>query len=147
VALARIAYQLIPFLPLMRETAGQVARLVELHADDTAAQAHDSRTLATALVVLAEKGGFAPGPAVTGLATAGLGAIGLGASGLAPAGPGAAGADALQRVQRLLRPAEPLGRLRRQLLRAGAAGLALTPLLLALTPAVVALALGRVPVA
>jgi hypothetical protein len=157
VALAGIACQLLPFLPLMRETSAQVARLVELHADDTAAKAHDSRTLATALVVLAEKGGLAPGPAVTGLATAGLGAIGLGASGLgaaglgaiglAPAGLGAAGADALQRVQRLLRPAEPLGRLRRQLLRAGAAGLALTPLLLALTPALVALALGRVPVA
>jgi Zn-dependent protease with chaperone function len=132
VALAGIACQLLPFLPLMRETSAQVARLVELHADDTAAKAHDSRTLATALVVLAEKGGLAPGPAVTGLAPAGL---------------GAAGADALQRVQRLLRPAEPLGRLRRQLLRAGAAGLALTPLLLALTPALVALALGRVPVA
>ncbi len=53
----------------------------------------------------------------------------------------------MQRIQRMLRPAEPLGRLRRQLLRAGAAGLALTPLLLALTPALVALALGRVPVA
>jgi Zn-dependent protease with chaperone function len=133
VALARIACQLLPFLPLMRETAAQVAHLVELHADDTAAKTHDSRTLATALVVLAEKGGLAP----TGLVSTGLGAAGL----------GAAGADALQRVQRLLRPAEPLGRLRRQLLRAGAAGLALTPLLLALTPALVALALGRVPVA
>jgi Zn-dependent protease with chaperone function len=133
VAVARIACQLLPFLPLMRETAAQVARLVELHADDTAAKAHDSRTLATALVVLAEKGGLAP----TGLVSAGLGAAGL----------GAAGEDALQRVQRLLRPAEPLGPLRRQLLRAGAAGLALTPLLLALTPALVALALGRVPVA
>ena len=72
----------------------------------------------------------------------GWGATGLGATGLT-----GAGADAMQRIQRMLRPAEPLGRLRRQLLRAGAAGLALTPLLLALTPAVVALALGRVPVA
>jgi Zn-dependent protease with chaperone function len=132
VALARIARQLLPFLPLMRETAKQVARLVEMHADDQATAAHDTRTLATALVVLAERGGLAPGPAV----------MGLGATGL-----GAAGADALHRVQRLLRPAEPLGRLRRHLLRAGAAGLALTPLLLALTPALVALALGRVPVA
>jgi Zn-dependent protease with chaperone function len=127
VALARIAQQLLPFLPLMRETATQVARLVELHADDTATRTHDSRTLATALVLLAERGGLAPSPAMTGL--------------------GAAGADALQRVQRLLRPAEPLGRLRRQLLRAAAGGLALTPVLLALTPALVALALGRVPAA
>jgi Zn-dependent protease with chaperone function len=142
VALARIARQLLPFLPLMREAAVQVARLVEMHADDTATAAHDTRTLATALVVLAEKGGLAPDPAVTGLGAPGLGATGLGATGLT-----AAGADAMQRIQRMLRPAEPLGRLRRQLLRAGAAGLALTPLLLALTPALVALALGRVPVA
>ena len=54
-ALARIARQLLPFLPLMREAAVQVARLVEMHADDTATAAHDTRTLATALVVLAEK--------------------------------------------------------------------------------------------
>jgi len=142
VALARIARQLLPFLPLMREAAEQVARLVEMHADDTAIAAHDTRTLATALVVLAEQGGLAPGPAANGLV-----APALGATGLSTAGMTAAGADALQRIQRMLRPAEPLGHLPRQLLRAGAAGLALTPLLLALTPAVVALALGRVPVA
>ncbi|HWM96430.1 MAG TPA: hypothetical protein VNO54_05175, partial [Streptosporangiaceae bacterium] len=59
----------------------------------------------------------------------------------------AAATDAVQRIQRLLSPAEPLGRVRRQLLRAGAAALALTPVLLALTPAIVALALGRVPAA
>jgi Zn-dependent protease with chaperone function len=130
VALARIARQLLPFLPLMRDASAQVAQLVELHADDTATAAHDTRTLATALVVLAERGGLTPGPA------------GLGAGGMT-----AAGAEAMQRIQRMIRPAEPLGRVRRQLLRAGAAGLALTPLLLALTPAMVALALGRVPVA
>jgi Zn-dependent protease with chaperone function len=142
VALARIAEQLLPFLPLMRETATQVARLVELHADDTATTDNNARTLATALVVLAEQGALAPTPAMVGLGVTGLGVTGLGAAGL-----GAAGADALQRVQRLLRPAEPLGRLQRRLLRAGTAGLAVTPLLLALTPALVALALGRVPVA
>ena len=152
VALARIAQQLLPFLPLMRETAAQVARLVELHADDTATRTHDSRTLATALVLLAERGGLAPSPAMaglgaTGLRATGLGATGLGAAGLGAAGLGAAGADALQRVQRLLRPAEPLGRLRRHLLRAAAGALALAPVLLALTPALVALALGRVPAA
>jgi hypothetical protein len=54
-----------------------------------------------------------------------------------------AATDAVRRIQRLLGPAEPLGRVRRQLLRTGAGALAL----LALTPAVVALALGRVPVA
>ena len=60
----------------------------------------------------------------------------------------AAGAtDSVQRIHRLLGPAEPLGRARRQLLRATAAALALTPVLLALTPALVALALGRIPAA
>ena len=147
VALARIAQQLLPVLPLMRETATQVGRLVELHADDTATRTHDSRTLATALVLLAERGALAPSPAVTGLGATGLGVPRLGAAGLGATGLDAAGADALQRVQRLLRPAEPLGRLRRQLLRAAAGGLALTPVLLALTPALVALALGRVPAA
>src|SRR5262249_4994269 len=132
VATARIAQQLLPFLPLMRETAAQVARLVEMHADDAATRTHDTRTLATALVLLAERGALAPRPAVPGPGGTGLGAPGLGApgpgatrldaAGLDATGPGATGldaagldaaaADALQRVQRLLRPAEPLGRLR-----------------------------------
>jgi len=152
VALARIAQQLLPFLPLMRETVAQVTRLVEMHADDTAIRSHDSRTLATALVVLSERGALAAGPAVAGLGAAGLAATGLAATGPCPAELGAtelsvAAADALQRLQRLLRPAEPLGGLRRQLLRVAAGGLALAPVLLALTPALVALALGRVPAA
>jgi Zn-dependent protease with chaperone function len=119
-AIARIGRQVLPFLPLMREADTQVARLVEMHADDAATAAHGTRPLATALVVLANAGGPAPGLA-------------------------AAATDAVQRIQRLLRPAEPLSQVRRQLLRAGAAALALTPVLLALTPAIVALALGRVP--
>ena len=80
-----------------------------------------------------------PGPLATALVV-------LAAAGPAP-GLAAAATDAVRRIQRLLRPAEPLSRVRRQLLRAGAAALALTPVLLALTPAVVALALGRVPTA
>ena len=60
----------------------------------------------------------------------------------------AAGAtDSVLRIQRLLGPSEPLGRVRRHLLRATAAALALNPVLLALTPAVIALALGKVPAA
>jgi hypothetical protein len=119
-ALARIGREVLPFLPLMRDAEEQVARLVELHADDTASRAHHPRLLATALVVLA-----APATPVPGLA-AGV-------------------TDAVQRIHRLLGPTEPLGRVRRQLLRAAAAALALTPVLLALTPAVVALALGKLP--
>ena len=119
-AIARIGRQVFPFIPLMRDAAGQVARLAEMHADDAATAGRDARPLATALVVLASAGA-GPAPARA-----------------------AAGTDAVHRIQRLLAPAEPLGRVRRHLLRTAAAGLALVPLLLALTPAVVALALGRV---
>jgi Zn-dependent protease with chaperone function len=119
-AMARIGRQVLPFLPLMRDADAQVARLVELHADDAAARASDPASLATALVVLATTAG--PAPALAAGAT-----------------------DAVQRIHRLLGPAEPLGRLRRLQLQATAAALALTPVLLALAPAVVALALGRVP--
>jgi Zn-dependent protease with chaperone function len=121
-ALARIGQQMLPFVPLMQDTATQIAQLVEMHADDAATEGRDTRPLATALVVLATAA--SPAPALAAAAT-----------------------DAVQRIHRLLGPAEPLSRFRRQLLRAGAAALALTPVLLALTPAVVALARGRVPVA
>src|SRR5713101_4062552 len=131
-AMARIARQVLPFMPLMQDADTQVARLVELHADDTATRAHDPGLLATALVVLATAANPAPA-----LATAGSSAPAL----------AAAATDAVQRIHRLLGPAEPLGRARRQLLRATAAAIALTPLLLAFAPAVLALALGRVPAA
>ena len=121
-AIARIASQVLPFIPLARDAAAQIARLIEMHADDAATGARDGEVLATALVALASTASPAPGLA-------------------------AAATDAVQRIHRLLGPAEPLGRVRRQLLRAGAGALALAPVLLALTPAVVALALGRVPAA
>jgi Zn-dependent protease with chaperone function len=121
-ALARIGRAVLPFLPLMRDAEEQVARLVELHADDAAIRARDPRLLATALVVLATSA--SPAPALAAGAT-----------------------DSVQRIHRLLGPSQPLGRARRQLLRATAVALALTPVLLALTPAVVALALGKFPTA
>ncbi len=131
-AMARIGRQVLPFMPLMRDADAQVARLVEMHADDGAIRARDPGPLAAALVVLATAA--SPAPALAGPP--------LAAPALA-----AAATDTLQRIHRLLRPAEPLGRARRQLLRGTAAALALTPVLLAFTPAVVALALGRVPAA
>ncbi|HEV3293341.1 MAG TPA: M56 family metallopeptidase [Streptosporangiaceae bacterium] len=121
-ALGRIGRQVLPFLPLMQDAEQQAARLVELHADDAATRARDPRLLATALVVLATAAG--PAPALAAGAT-----------------------DSVQRIHRLLGPSEPLGRARRQLLRAAAAALAAAPVLLALTPAVIALALGRLPAA
>ncbi|HEV3293697.1 MAG TPA: M56 family metallopeptidase [Streptosporangiaceae bacterium] len=122
VAMAGIGRQVLPFVPLMRDAEQQVARLVELHADDAAARGRDPRLLATALVVLATPA--SPAPALAASAT-----------------------DSVQRIHRLLAPAQPLGRARRQLLRATATALALTPVLLALTPAVLALVLGRLPAA
>jgi Zn-dependent protease with chaperone function len=118
-ALARISSLVFPVLPLMRDADAQVARLVEMVADDAAARTSDRRSLATALVVLAT--GDRPAPALAASAT-----------------------DSVQRIRRLLRPAEPLGPARRQVLRATAVSLALTPVLLALAPALLALALGRV---
>ena len=121
-AAARIGRQVLPFLPLLRDAEAQVARLAELHADDTAARTADAKELATALVVLATPTQDTPAPALAAAAT-----------------------DVVQRVHRLLRPTEPLSRLRRHLLRATAAILALAPVLVASTPAVAALALGRIP--
>jgi hypothetical protein len=121
-AVARIGRQVLPFLPLLRAAEAQVARLAELHADDAAIRAAGARALATALVVLATPAQATPTPALAAAAT-----------------------DVLQRIHRILRPAEPLGRLRRLQLRFTAAALVLVPVLVALTPAVVALALGRVP--
>jgi Zn-dependent protease with chaperone function len=118
-ALARIGRLVLPFLPLSRDADAQVARLIEMHADDAAVRASDPRSVATALVVLATAA--SPTPALAASAT-----------------------DSVQRIHRLLRPAEPLGHARRQLLRATAASLALTPVLLALAPALLAVALGRV---
>jgi Zn-dependent protease with chaperone function len=40
-AMARIAWQVLPFLPLMRDADAQVARLVELYTDDAATRARD----------------------------------------------------------------------------------------------------------
>src|SRR6266852_916976 len=83
-AMARIGRQVLPFLPLIRDAEQQVARLVELHADDAATRACDPRLLATALVLLA--------------------------TAASPASALAAGAtDSVQRIHRLLGPAKPLG--------------------------------------
>lgn len=124
-AAARIGRQVLPFLPLLRDTDTQVTRLVELHADDTALRARGPGPLAAALVLLATTT-TSPAPASPAPALA------------------AAATDTIQRIHRLLDPAQPLAPARRHLLQAAAAALALTPLLLALAPAALALALGRV---
>src|SRR6266516_887957 len=65
VAMARIGHEVLPFLPLMRDAEEQVARMVELHADDAATRARDPRLLAAALVVLTTSGSAAPALALT----------------------------------------------------------------------------------
>jgi Zn-dependent protease with chaperone function len=116
---ARVGHVVFPFVPLLREADAQVALLAELHADDAAARACDARPLAAALVILATGGSAAPAME-------------------------AAGTDVVRRVTRLLRPAQPLRRRHRLLLHAGVIALALSPVLLALLPALIALALGPV---
>jgi Zn-dependent protease with chaperone function len=119
--MARAGRVVLPFVPLLREADAQVARLAELHADDAAVRTCDSGpVVAAALVTLATGGGHEPAMA-------------------------AAASDVARRVTRLLRPARPLPRAHRLMLRGGVAALALGPVLLALTPALVALALGPVP--
>lgn len=132
-ALTRVARQVLPFMPLLRDAEAQVERLIELHADDAATSAHDPRRLATALVVLATSSPVS-GP-ISGPASSPAPALAAGAT------------DVVARVQRLSRPVEPLVGARRQLLRVTAAALALTPVVLAFAPAALALALGRVPTA
>ena len=123
VAMAKIARQVLPFMPLMRAADAQVTRLAEMHADDTALRSGDPGPLATAMVILATPA--SPAPVLAAAAT-----------------------DAIGRIHRMLGPAEPpLGPVRRHLLRAVVPALALTPVLLALAPAAVALVLGRVPTA
>lgn len=109
------------FLPAFPAAAAEVARLVELRADDIAARTSDRLTLATALVRLAE--------------------------GAAPAGAlGAGGATAIGRVRRMTRPAEPLGMLSSAALLIGAAVVVATPFLVAAAPAIAAAASDYCPV-
>lgn len=120
-AMARIARRTAPFVPLFRHADEQVATLIELHADDVATPVSGPAPLAAALAILATAAPSGPAPALS-----------------------ATSADVLQRIQRLLRPATPAGPLRRRLLGTVALALAFGPILLALVPAMVALALGKV---
>jgi hypothetical protein len=90
--------------------------LLEMHADDVAAGAHDPEALATALVAVATATA-SPAPR----------------SALA-----AADTDAVARIRRLLLPPASLSGRGRRSLRVGVVAFAVVPVLLALTPAAVA---------
>jgi beta-lactamase regulating signal transducer with metallopeptidase domain len=108
-----------PMLPLLREAPEQIGRLVEMHADDVATGAHDRSVLASALVALATAPIRQPVLAV-------------------------AATDTLARMRRLLAPLPPLPRTTRRVVCGLIGVLVLLPLLTAGTPALIALALGRV---
>ncbi len=102
-----------PLVPLFTAARAEVARLLELAADDAASRRHERLSIAAALAALA--GGGSP------------------TSGLA-----AGGQTALGRVRRLLRPAHPLGAARTGLGTVAVAVLLLTPLVVAAGPALAA---------
>ncbi|AQZ61698.1 Peptidase M48, Ste24p precursor [[Actinomadura] parvosata subsp. kistnae] len=102
-----------PRLPLFEQARAEVARLVELLADDVAARRHPRVHIAAALV---------------GLATGRVPAFALGAG----------GETALTRVRRMLHPQVPLGRRERAAGRLAVAALLAGPAALALAPVVAA---------
>ncbi|WP_433173723.1 M56 family metallopeptidase [Actinoallomurus sp. CA-150999] len=110
VALARA----FPRVRLFRDARLEIARLIELIADDSAARHHDRTIVAAALVSVAT--GPVPASAL-----------------------GAGGTALLTRVRRLLRPARPLSRVARGINAMGIALLLALPIGLALNPAVVAI--------
>ncbi|MGH8823262.1 MAG: M56 family metallopeptidase [Jiangellaceae bacterium] len=110
VAIAQALTNAFPRLPVLRHAADEIARLVEMAADD-AAGSHTSRDrLATALLALAD----ASAP---------------------PAALAAGGPAAVARLQRLLRPAAPLSRARVAIVLAVAGLLIAAPTILAVGPA------------
>lgn len=110
-----------PFVPAFRRALAELARLVEMQADDAAVRDGDRRALATALVTLAG----APHPRGT----------------LA-----AGGETALARVRRLALPAEPLGPARTVLVVSAALAMLIGPLLIAAAPAAAAAAMDYCPI-
>jgi len=110
-----------PFITLFRTAHAQLARLVEMHADDSALGNSDRRVVATALVALS--GAVHP-----------TGALGAG------------GESTLARVQRLAAPLQPLGRSSSAVVLVSALALIVLPLTVAAAPAVAAAAMDYCPV-
>jgi Zn-dependent protease with chaperone function len=152
---AVLVAEAMPLVPLLRDAPARVGRLLEMDADERAADHHEPRVLAGALVAVTSAGGLRIG-ALTGSEPRG-GAVRAGGGALRADGRGAgadhrpaagrrassaatsAGADALARVQRILRPPDRLPRPREALARAAVVALVAAPLVLATAPAVLAL--------
>ena len=110
-AVADALQRAFPGVGAYREARSALGRLVEMLADDAAAQRSDRLTVATALVRLAEHG-------ITPLAAL-----------------GAAGESSLVRVRRLVSPTHPLGTGRVMLATVGVGALLALPLFFAVAPA------------
>lgn len=119
---AALVAQALPFVPLPRDAPALVGRLLEMDADELAATRHEPRVIASALVAVATS------------------AVGRATERPSGAPQITGGADALARVQRLLRPPAGLPAGWQALARAAIAALAMGPLLLAAAPIVYALA-------
>jgi bla regulator protein blaR1 len=122
-AAAALAAASLPLLPLLRDAPFLIGRLLEMDADEAAADEHEPRVLATALVAVA-----------AAVRPSGVDR----AAGAAPA-MAVAGADAAARVRRLLRPPDRLPPPRRRLARGAVAALTAAPLALAAAPALLTL--------
>lgn len=121
-AAADVLQAAFPVIPVFGVARAELARLIEMHADDQALRSSDRRVLATALVRLADGG--------------------------APVGSlGAGGQSALARVRRLAQPARPLGLVGSSLAVAATLMLVALPLVIAAVPAVAATAMDYCPVA
>jgi Zn-dependent protease with chaperone function len=122
ISAAALAARSLPFVPLLRETPGRLAGLLEMDADELAAHQHDRRVLASALVTVGTGG---PPGARCARPRGGTTAV--------------AGGDAAARVRRLLRPPEQLPRRRRTLASVGVVAVTTGPVLLAAMPGLLTL--------
>ena len=142
---ALLVAEAMPLVPLLRDAPARVGRLLEMDADERAADHHEPRVLASALVAVTTAGGVAPGVPVGVLGTSPAGGgsdrahAGVADGGTGRAAPAGAAAEALARVQRILRPPDRLPRPREALARAVVVALMAAPLVLATAPALVAL--------
>jgi Zn-dependent protease with chaperone function len=119
-AAAALAAGALPELPFVADLPRDVRRLLEMHADDMAADSHDPDALASALVTMttartSRRARLAPRAALA-----------------------AGDTDTATRIRRLLVPPAKLSPRRRGTVRMAAAAVGLVPLLLALAPAAVA---------
>jgi Zn-dependent protease with chaperone function len=138
---AALVAEAMPLVPLLREAPARVGRLLEMDADEWAADHHEPRVLASALVAVTSAGGHAigaPGASAPVSARSARADAVHGARGASFTG-SSAGADALARIQRILRPPDRLPRRREVLAQAAVVALTIAPLALATAPALVAL--------